>query len=117
MKERFVTLGDVFMCDLGQGIGSEQSGIRPIVIVSNAKCCIYSDVIYGIPITKQEKTPLPLHHNLYKSKYDFLRYDDNTALCEQYRPVSKQRLKEKMGHLELDDIYELVEKSKKNLPW
>lgn len=110
--------GDIFICDLGEPVGSEQGGHnRPVIVVSNPKACAFSDVIYVVPLTSKSKTYVPQHYSLYKIDYDCLKYDENIALCEQTKPVSKQRLRGKMGVINPEDLYQIVIRCKKNFPF
>ena len=115
MKERFMSPGDVYLCDFRPVVGSEQDGIRPAIVVSNNKCCAFSDVVYVTPITSQIKKQLPQHYNMNSDLFPFLE-TDSVALCEQTRPVSKLRLKEKLGNISLAELYEIICCIKKNFP-
>lgn len=83
--------GEIYLdTDFGTGEGSEQSGKRPCVIISNDMCNRYSPTVTVVPITTQNKTSLPTHHKL--SKRDYRLPDDSTVLVEQMRTIDKSRL-------------------------
>lgn len=111
---KFVSAGDVYTVNLGEPFGCEQGGIRPCIVVSNAKCCAFSDLIYIIPITSQNKINLPEHYVLFQSDYPFLTYVSNTALGEQCRPIDKSRLGQKIGKIFPADLCNIVNNMKKN---
>ena len=90
--------GDIFYADLSPVVGSEQSGIRPIVIVQNDLGNRYSPTVIGIAITTKQKTSLPTHIPIEAMKYGLPR--DSVILVEQIRTLDKVRLKNKIGHLD-----------------
>jgi len=79
--------GGVYLVDLGQNVGSEQSGIRPCVVMSNNFFIAISPFVHVIPLTKQSKKDIPTH--VFISKDHGLKYD-STALCEQMTIVPKE---------------------------
>ncbi len=91
--------GDIFYADLSPVIGSEQGGLRPVLIVQNDVGNKYSPTVIAAAITsKMGKTKLPTHIDI--SAPDVGLAKDSVILLEQIRTLDKQRLKEKMGHLD-----------------
>lgn len=91
--------GDVFYADLSPVIGSEQGGIRPVLIVQNDVGNKYSPTIICAAITSQiNKAKLPTHIEIDCTKYTLVR--DSVVLLEQVRTVDKQRLREKICSLD-----------------
>ena len=98
--------GDIFYADLSPVIGSEQGGLRPVLIVQNDVGNRYSPPVIAAAITsKQTKAKLPTH--IYISGAGAGLSKDSVVLLEQIRTIDKTRLKEKMGHLDdvtMDDV-------------
>ena len=93
--------GDVYYCDLRPAVGSEQGGIRPVLIVQNDVGNKHSPTIIVAAITsKQNKAKLPTHIELSAKRYDMER--DSVILLEQLRTVDKRRLKDRVCHLDED---------------
>ena len=93
--------GDIYYADLSPVIGSEQGGIRPVLIVQNDVGNKYSPTVIAAAITSRvTKSKLPTHIEVYADKYGLAR--DSVILLEQIRTLDKKRLKEKMGHLDED---------------
>ncbi|MCL2353916.1 MAG: type II toxin-antitoxin system PemK/MazF family toxin [Defluviitaleaceae bacterium] len=91
--------GDVFYAELDPVIGSEQGGVRPVLIVQNDIGNKYSPTIICAAITSQiNKAKLPTHIEIDCTKYTLVK--DSVVLLEQVRTVDKKRLKEKIGHLD-----------------
>ena len=91
--------GDIFYADLSPVIGSEQGGLRPVLIVQNDVGNRYSPTVIAAAITsRMGKTKLPTHIDV--SAPDVGLAKDSVILLEQIRTLDKQRLKEKMGHLD-----------------
>ena len=97
MKENFVVYrGEVYYADLSPVIGSEQGGLRPVLIVQNDVGNKHSPTTIIAPITSRfTKKPLPTHVPL--SNCGLAK--DSIALCEQLRTIDKRRLKEKLGSM------------------
>ena len=94
--------GDIYYADLSPVIGSEQGGIRPVVIVQNNIGNKYSPTVIAAAITsKTDKSRLPTHIEVDAVNNGLAK--DSVILLEQLRTLDKMRLKEKMGHLE-DDL-------------
>ena len=90
--------GDIFYADLSPVVGSEQGGIRPVLIVQNDIGNKFSPTVIAAAITSQTgKTRLPTHIEVLASSG---LAKDSVILLEQIRTIDKRRLKEKMGHLD-----------------
>lgn len=91
--------GDLFYADLSPVVGSEQGGIRPILIVQNDIGNKYSPTVIAAAITsKLNKAKLPTHIELDAKMYGLEK--DSVVLLEQIRTLDKKRLKAKIGELE-----------------
>jgi transcriptional modulator of mazE/toxin, mazF len=94
-----VKRGDIYYADLSPVIGSEQGGVRPVLIVQNDVGNRYSPTVICAAITSQiNKAKLPTHIELDCHKYSLIK--DSVVLLEQIRTIDKRRLKEKLGHLD-----------------
>jgi len=94
-----VKRGDIYYADLSPVIGSEQGGLRPVLIVQNDVGNKYSPTVIAAAITSRlGKTKLPTHIDVYADKFGLAK--DSVILLEQIRTIDKRRLKEKMGHLD-----------------
>ena len=91
--------GDIYYADLRPVIGSEQGGVRPVLIVQNDMGNKYSPTVICAAITSQiNKAKLPTHIEISADRYNLVK--DSVILLEQIRTLDKKRLKEKMGHLD-----------------
>ncbi len=91
--------GDIYYADLSPVVGSEQGGIRPVLIVQNDVGNKYSPTVIAAAITSQrDKTKLPTHIQVNADNSGLAK--DSIVLLEQIRTIDKQRLKEKMGSLD-----------------
>ena len=91
--------GDIFYADLRPVVGSEQGGIRPVLIIQNDVGNRHSPTVICAAITsKMNKAKLPTHIEIDASAYGIEK--DSVILLEQLRTIDKRRLKEKMGHLD-----------------
>ncbi len=91
--------GDIFYADLSPVIGSEQGGVRPILIVQNDVGNKYSPTVIAAAITSQiNKAKLPTHIEIDSKEYGLTK--DSVILLEQIRTIDKRRLREKIGHLD-----------------
>jgi mRNA interferase MazF len=91
--------GDIFYADLRPVIGSEQGGIRPVLIIQNDVGNRHSPTVICAAITsKMNKAKLPTHIELSALEYDMDK--DSVILLEQLRTIDKKRLKTKVCHLE-----------------
>ena len=95
--------GDMFYADLSPVVGSEQGGIRPVLIIQNDIGNKHSPTVIAAAITSQTgKTKLPTHIEI-ESKDCGLK-NDSVILAEQIRTIDKSRLKEKIGHIEDESV-------------
>lgn len=97
--------GDIFYADLSPVVGSEQGGLRPVLIVQNDIGNRYSPTVIAAAITSRlGKNKLPTHIDVSRSdtvdRDMFGLAKDSVILLEQIRTLDKKRLKEKMGHLD-----------------
>ncbi len=91
--------GDMFYADLSPVVGSEQGGIRPVLIVQNDMGNKYSPTVITAAITSQlGKTRLPTHIAIGSKNLGLKT--DSVILTEQIRTIDKSRLREKIGHIE-----------------
>lgn len=98
--------GDIYYADLRPVVGSEQGGIRPVLIIQNDTGNKHSPTVIVAAITsKMNKAKLPTHIELNANDYDIVK--DSVILLEQLRTIDKKRLKDKVCHLE-GDIMEKV---------
>lgn len=94
-----VKRGDMFYADLSPVVGSEQGGIRPVLIIQNDLGNKYSPTVIAAAITSQtNKTKLPTHIELGENKCGLK--SNSVILTEQIRTIDKSRLKEKIGHID-----------------
>jgi mRNA interferase MazF len=101
--------GDIYYADLRPVIGSEQGGIRPVLIVQNDVGNKHSPTVICAAITsKMNKAKLPTHIELNADSYDMDK--DSVILMEQLRTIDKRRLKDKVCHLD-GEIMEKVNKA------
>ena len=96
--------GDIYYADLSPVVGSEQGGMRPVLIVQNDIGNKYSPTVIAAAITsRQSKAKLPTHITI--DARDCGLSKDSVVLLEQVRTIDKQRLKEKMGELDKSSMY------------
>lgn len=94
-----VRRGDIYYADLSPVVGSEQGGLRPVLIIQNDIGNRYSPTVIAAAITsRMSKTHLPTHIDIYANEVGLAK--DSVILLEQIRTLDKRRLKEKMGHLD-----------------
>jgi len=94
-----VKRGDIYYADLNPVSGSEQGGIRPVLIIQNDIGNRYSPTVIAAAITSQiNKAKLPTHIEIRAEKFGLDR--DSVILLEQIRTIDKSRLKEKIGRLD-----------------
>lgn len=90
--------GDIYYADLSPVIGSEQGGVRPVLVIQNDVGNKHSPTIIVAAITSQiNKAKLPTHIEIKAGDYGVSK--DSVILLEQIRTIDKKRLKEKTGHL------------------
>jgi len=91
--------GDIYYADLSPVVGSEQGGVRPVLIIQNDVGNKYSPTVIATAITSQiNKAKMPTHIELDANEYGLSK--DSVVLAEQIRTIDKRRLKEKIGHLD-----------------
>ncbi len=101
--------GDIYYADLRPVVGSEQGGIRPVLIIQNDIGNKHSPTIICAAITsKMNKAKLPTHIELDCNKYQMVK--DSVILLEQLRTIDKKRLHEPVCHLD-EEIMEKVNKA------
>ncbi|MBE6935500.1 MAG: type II toxin-antitoxin system PemK/MazF family toxin [Ruminococcaceae bacterium] len=94
-----VRRGDIYFADLSPVVGSEQGGIRPVLIVQNNVGNRHSPTVIAAAITSQiNKARLPTHIELSGQSFGLTR--DSVVLLEQIRTIDKRRLLERMGKLD-----------------
>lgn len=95
--------GDIYYADLSPVIGSEQGGIRPVLIIQNNVGNKFSPTVIAAAITSQkDKNKLPTHIQLHSQDCGLAK--DSVVLLEQIRTLDKRRLKERMGNLNLSSM-------------
>ncbi|SFH92229.1 type II toxin-antitoxin system PemK/MazF family toxin [Pisciglobus halotolerans] len=94
-----VKRGDIFYADLSPVVGSEQGGMRPVLVIQNNVGNHYSPTVIVAAITaKIQKGKMPTHIEVSSDEYGLER--DSVVLLEQIRTIDKQRLREKVTHLD-----------------
>lgn len=94
-----VKRGDIFYADLSPVIGSEQGGVRPVLVIQNDIGNKYSPTVIVAAITSQiNKAKMPTHIEINGEEYGLTK--DSVILMEQIRTIDKKRLKEKTGHID-----------------
>lgn len=102
-----VRRGDVYYADLRPVVGSEQGGVRPVLIIQNDTGNRHSPTVICAAITsKMNKAKLPTHVELDSKKYEMVK--DSVILLEQLRTIDKKRLKDRVCHLD-DEILKKVD--------
>ena len=97
--------GQIYLADLNPVIGSEQGGIRPVVIIQNDRGNYFSPTVIVAAITGQVKKELPTHTKIKTTGLP----KESTALLEQIRTVDKTRLLEKIGEVSVDEMNRITE--------
>ncbi|MBO5408044.1 MAG: type II toxin-antitoxin system PemK/MazF family toxin [Clostridia bacterium] len=101
-----VKRGDIYYADLSPVVGSEQGGVRPVLIVQNDVGNKYSPTVIAAAVTSQlNKSKLPTHIEIDALTYGLPK--DSVILTEQIRTIDKRRLKEKIGHID-EELMNLV---------
>lgn len=101
--------GDIFYADLRPVIGSEQGGVRPVLIIQNDVGNKHSPTVICAAITsKMNKAKLPTHVELSCKQYHLVK--DSVILLEQVRTIDKTRLKEKVCHLD-ENVLKRIDKA------
>ena len=99
--------GDIFYADLRPVVGSEQGGVRPVLIVQNDTGNRHSPTVIIAAITSRMKHKLPPHVEIDSKRYDMIK--DSVILLEQLRTIDKARLKDKVCHLDNEIITKVNE--------
>lgn len=100
--------GDIYYADLRPVVGSEQGGVRPVLIIQNDIGNKHSPTVICAAITSQmNKAKLPTHVELDSSRYALVK--DSVVLLEQLRTIDKKRLRDKVCHLDRE-ILQKVER-------
>lgn len=95
--------GDIFYADLRPVVGSEQGGVRPVLIIQNDTGNKHSPTVICAAITsKMNKAKLPTHVEIDSMRCDLVK--DSVILLEQLRTIDKKRLKDKVCHLDSEII-------------
>ena len=95
--------GDMFYADLSPVVGSEQGGVRPVLIIQNDVGNKHSPTVIAAAITSQTgKTKLPTHIEIGSQESGLKA--DSIILTEQIRTIDKSRLKEKIGHIDNENV-------------
>ena len=98
-QQNIVRRGEIYYADLSPVVGSEQGGMRPVLIVQNDVGNRYSPTVIAAAITSQQnKARLPTHIEIEARTYGLSK--DSIVLLEQVRTLDKRRLREKMGCLD-----------------
>lgn len=98
-----VKRGEIYYADLSPVVGSEQGGIRPVLIVQNDVGNKHSPTVIAAAITSQrDKSKLPTHIEVSGEKCGLSK--DSIVLLEQIRTIDKKRLKDRMGELDLNSM-------------
>ena len=98
-KSRIIYRGEVYYADLSPSFGSEQGGLRPVVIIQNNMGNKHAPTTIVVPITSRlSKHKIPTHVDLLDGEGG-MRSTDCIVLCEQIRTIDKERLRGYMGVL------------------
>lgn len=101
-----VKRGDIYYADLSPVVGSEQGGVRPVLIIQNDVGNKYSPTVIATAITSQiNKAKMPTHIEIDANEYGLSK--NSVVLAEQIRTIDKKRLKEKIGHLDDKLMYKV----------
>ena len=104
-----VKRGDVYFADVSPVVGSEQGGVRPVLVIQNDIGNRFSPTVIVAAITAQiQKAKLPTHVEIDAKRYGFER--DSVILLEQIRTIDKQRLTDKITHLD-DEMMDRVDEA------
>lgn len=104
--------GEIYLANLNPSLGSEQSGIRPVLIIQNDTGNRYSPTVIVLAITSKEKKNIPTHVKIGAMQG---LEKDSVVLVEQVRTVDKERLIKKLGMLSFEKMQEIKEALKISL--
>ncbi len=107
-----VKRGDVFYADLDPIIGSEQGGVRPVLIVQNNVGNKYSPTLVVLPISSAKKTHLPTHICICGAK---VLPKDSVIMAEQIRTIDRKRLQKYVGSVDLEMMKKVEKAMKKSI--
>ena len=96
MQQKY-SRGEIYYADLGDALGSEQGGIRPVLIIQNNTGNIHSNTTVIVPITSKTKPKLPTH-------VDIQLDEPSIIMCEQIRVIDKKRFREKIRNASCREI-------------
>lgn len=103
-----VKRGDIYYADLSPVIGSEQGGVRPVLIIQNDIGNKYSPTVICAAITsRMNKAKLPTHIEIDARRCQIIK--DSVILLEQIRTIDKRRLKDLIGHLDKERMKKVDE--------
>ena len=103
VKKMVIKRGDMFYADLSPVVGSEKGGVRPVLIIQNDLGNKYSPTVIAAAITSQTgKNKLPTHIEIDSESCGLK--NNSVVLTEQIRTIDKSRLKEKIGHIDDEQI-------------
>ena len=106
VKQVTIKRGDIYYADLSPVVGSEQGGVRPVLIIQNDVGNRYSPTVIAAAITSRtDKTKLPTHIPI--EAHDCGLQKDSVVLLEQVRTLDKRRLREKMGSVNIRSMKEV----------
>ncbi len=88
--------GDIYFADLGETVGSEQNGIRPVLVIQNDVGNKYSPTVIVTPLTSRSKKPAQPTHVVIGKRFGLAEY--SFALLEQIRTIDRMRLLSYIGH-------------------
>ena len=98
-----VKRGDIYYADLSPVVGSEQGGIRPVLVLQNDIGNKYSPTIIVAAITSQiNKSKMPTHLSIRADQFGMAK--DSVILLEQLRTIDKKRLRERVCHIDTDNM-------------
>lgn len=98
--------GELYLANLDKQVGSEQSGLRPVVILQNEKGNLHSPTTIICPITSKQKTEIITHVPITPQDCDIMK--DSIILCEQVRVIDKSRLIRKLGNINNQEIINTI---------
>ena len=101
-----IARGDIYYADLSPVVGSEQGGVRPVLVIQNDVGNKFSPTVIIAAITSQlTKAKLPTHIELDREKYNLSK--DSVVLLEQIRTLDKRRLKEKVCSIDKTKMHQV----------
>ena len=108
-RDQIIKRGEIYFADLSPVVGSEQGGVRPVLIVQNDIGNKYSPTVIAAAVTSQiNKAKLPTHIEIKAGEYGLAK--DSVILLEQIRTIDKRRLQERLGALN-DDVLKRADRA------